>query len=460
MKSLVLTSLLFILIIAVTGCFNNEATRELRKWQVTLSKEDKQPYGTYLAYQSLKYYFPDAKIEPLSKSFRFTNMGDNMKYNDAGHSLLILQGLSFHIGDYEWEQIKQFMDNGNEVILFSSLLDDKIEAELNCYKVSGGEENYFFYSDTAELDNRNLLTIGNDTKRRYGYTGRSLRGFYSFREESLEKKKKDKLYASAEVDTATSSERSSSSADRNTSSTESNSTTTDNNSNSSGTTINIVPDTLGHMYNNPDFVRFQVGEGHLTLHAAPLVLSNYFLLQNGNLDYLTAMWQTLPKNINRIYWCDYYKRTVEVSSFGILWRYPATRYALILGISLLLIYILFEGKRKQRVIPVIQPLKNESVSFVETIGRLYYNKGNHNNLAEKMSMQFLDWVRSHYFLNTNVIDENFMRQLTIKSGLPEATVMELVGMIAEIKRNEINPNDAYLYELYRTIQLFYKNNRS
>ena len=102
------------------------------------------------------------------------------------------------------------------------------------------------------------------------------------------------------------------------------------------------------------------------------------------------------------------------------------------------------------------PLKNDSVSFVETVGRLYYNKGDHTNLSEKMVQQFLEWVRAHYFLNTNLLNEAFINQLSIKSGQPEAKVRGLVEIINEIKSRSVKTDDAYLYQLYTTIQQFYK----
>jgi hypothetical protein len=414
--------LVLMLLVTITGCSPIESQQDPGKWRITLDKNDKGPYGAYLAYESLKYYFPDAKVELLSRSFRYTSMSDDMKYNYSARSLLILEGMSFHLSAIEWKELKQFIKNGNEVILFCSTLDDKIQDELNCYKISGGEDQNVYYGSIVDFDYKDVLALNSDTNKKYGYEGRSLDGHFVPKTNS------------GIIDSAQQNYQSDTDEDQ-----------------------TMVPDTLGYAYHTPDFVRYSIGEGHLTLHAAPLVLSNYFLLQPGNEHYLTGIWQTLPQNINRVYWNGYYYRSIDLTSFGILWRYPAARWALLLGIVLLLLYILFEGKRKQRIIPVIPPLKNDSVSFVETVGRLYYNKGNHANLAEKMVQQFLEWVRSHYFLNTNLLNENFIQQLTIKSGQPEATVRSLLEMIAEIKMGYTKTDDAYLYQLYNTIQHFYKN---
>ena len=138
-------------------------------------------------------------------------------------------------------------------------------------------------------------------------------------------------------------------------------------------------------------------------------------------------------------------------------RYRSTRWALLLSIFVAAVYLLFQLKRRQRVIDIVEPLKNDSVSFVETVGRLYYNKGNHANLAEKMTQQFMEWVRMHYYLNTNLLSEEFAQQLTMKSGQPEAMVHELLEMIRDLRTGSVKPDDAYLYQLYRIIQQFYKN---
>jgi len=439
MRSRHYTYIAFALLPFLAGCLPDKAEQELRKWRITLESGDKKPYGTWLAHESLKYYFPDATTEALSQGFRYSNMDNKMKYNYSGHSLLVLEGLYFYLSNREWEDLKQFVSNGNEVILFSSSLDSKMEQELNCYKELSGDESAGIYRENDDFDNEEMLTLTGSGKK-YGYTGRSLKGYFTFKDDSDSSNKNSGTNSTANASDNLAKDE-------------------ENNKDSKSDFAISKPDTLGYAHAKPDFLRYKIGEGHLTLHAAPLVLSNYFLLQDGNEQYLTAIWQTLPRNINRIYWQDYFERNTEVSSWSILWRYPATRYALLLAIGALLMYVLFEIKRKQRIIPIIPPLKNDSVSFVETVGRLYYNKGDHTNLSEKMVQQFLEWVRTHYFVNTNLINENFIAQLTIKSGQPEPVVRGLVDMIHEIKMGNIKPDDAYLYQLYNTIQQFYKNIR-
>ncbi len=446
MTSRYITYIVAILLIMSSGCSKDNPLLEQQKWNITLDNSDKGPYGTYLAYQSLKYYFPHARVEVLPHRFRYTNMDDEMRYNSEGRNVIILEGLYFYLTEEEWYELKRFVKNGNEVVIFCSWLDKKIEDELYCYKEGSGEENNKYYTTKEDFDNKNILSLAGDTLKKYGYAGRSLKGYFGFVDDTITAAT-DSATAGSDTDAA----QATASADTNTNVAQ---------AEASSAIENVLygPDTLGYAGKEPNFIRYSLGEGHITLHAAPLALSNYFLLQDGNENYLSAIWQSLPENVNRIYWNDFYMRDTTSSSMDILWRHPATRIALILAIIILLLYILFEGKRKQRIIPILPPLKNDSVSFVETVGRLYYNKGNHTNLADKMVQQFLEWVRSHYFLNTNQINESFIAQLAIKSGQPESKVRGLTDMIHELRLGG-TVDDAYLYQLYTTIQQFYNNNR-
>lgn len=413
---------IILVLLALPGCLSDNEREETLKWRITFDPQDKRPYGTYLADQSVQYYFPEATFEPIPRDFHFSNMDEKLKTNDYGRSLILFAGLDFKVSDDEWTELKDFVRNGNEIVIFCSNLDEKIENELLCYKQLNNEEENIFYLGQPDLNNQNVLSTAEDPGKRYGYHGRSIKGYFTVKTEV----------------SGTAPDKSGR-----------------NNDDNPGNYY--PPDTLGYANGKPDILRYVLGRGHITLHAAPLVLSNYFLLQPGNINYLTAIFQTLPKNINRIYTHHYYKRSGRAGGFSVLWEYPATKWALLLAIFALLLYVLFEGKRKQRIIPVIPPLRNDSVSFTETVGRLYYNKGNHANLAAKMSQQFLEWVRMHYFLNTNLLNEHFINQLTIKSGQPEAIVRGLMDMIHEMRLGDANIDDAYLYQLYNTIQYFYKN---
>lgn len=430
--------LLLALTLLAAGC-GRPAAQEKTNWAVMLARDWKQPYGTWLAYESLPGYFPAARREPLARGFRYTSIDEGMRYHADSAGLLVMVGLNYFVSDAELQSLIAYAKAGNEVLILSSRLDTKLEQALHVDKQFTGEEEYPLTDTLEGRKNRHILRLLPNAATAYGYSGRALRSYFKLKEEK-------------QADTAVtdSSSVSAYAADPD---------------NSSMTPYGDelpeleAPQILGTNNLGADFIRFTVGDGHITLHAAPLVLSNYFLLQEGNRRYLDGIWHSFPANISHIYWNEYYKRTSEGSHFGILWEYPATRYALILAILTLLTYVLFGIKRRQRIIPILPPVENASVSFVETVGRLYFNKGNHANLAEKMVQHFLEWVRTSYFLDTNQLNEVFVQQLAARTGQTEGTTAALVQRIHEVRLGSVPVTPDYLYELHRLIQSFYQQTK-
>ena len=405
-----------LLIILLSGCYNPLQKKTL--WRITLDKKDKKPYGSYLAFESLKYLFPNSDIIPLSSSFRYTAIDEKMMDTRKGRSVFIALGLDFYISEPEIKKLISFAKQGNEVLILSRSLDDKLKKKFNCTIVNNGFEEIPL---TRKYDGsvfKKCLSINDITGEQFGYQGRSILAYFKLKPVDSTSKKSEQ--------------------------------------NKAENLIVNISDTLGFSNEHPNFIRYNVGEGHIMLHSAPLVMSNYFLLQPRNRFYFEKIWSQLPDNISRIYWNNYFKRNITTSDLGVLLKYPATRWAFIIAVISLIMYVLFEGKRKQKIIPVITPLENSSVSFVETVGRLYFNKGNHTNLGEKMVQHFLEWVRANYFISTSQPDEQFAKQLMIKSGLPENVVKSLVEMIREIQSERKQLDEADLYHLHHTIQRFYQ----
>src|SRR5690606_28820304 len=113
-------------------------------------------------------------------------------------------------------------------------------------------------------------------------------------------------------------------------------------------------------------------------------------------------------------------------------------------------------RRRQRMIPQWVKPKNESLDFVKTMGRLYYQKKDHLNLARKMGAYFLDHIRSRYKLGTLKLDDNFVKDLEFKTGYHYNNIKQLVDFINFL---EMAPavSDGQLAEFHKQLELFYQN---
>lgn len=119
--------------------------------------------------------------------------------------------------------------------------------------------------------------------------------------------------------------------------------------------------------------------------------------------------------------------------------------------------MIFEAKRKQRIIPVIKPLANTTLEFVATIGNLYYQRGDHKNIAEKKIQFFFDYLHAHYFVSTTHRDERFVSMLAGKSGAGEQNVKALTNTINQILAKEKISKEE-LISLNALLEKFYKKN--
>ena len=380
--------MLLLLVMLNWGCSSPNQT----DWTIRLSRENKNPYGLYLCYNSLNDMFPQAAVETLSPSYNLSRLSTRLK-NDPEHSALIFIGESFQVTDKEAEDLLSLTAEGHQVMIAARDVSQNLMHLLHTGK------------RTPELNSdevKQCIVIAEDTSvSEFCYKGHNILSFFTAMNGN------EKQYTA-----------------------------------------------LGQTKDKGDnFVAFSIGKGRLLLHAAPLAFSNYFLLQQQNRFYLPAVFQYVlhPK---RVLWMDFgYRAAAHYGNWSILWRHPATRGFLIIALITLILYVLFEMKRKQQIIPIVHPPLNASAAFVQTIGRLYYNTGNHNNLAEKMVQHFLEQLRSKFYVNTNLPDSAFAAALMAKSGWPEDEVQRLLQQIRQVQSG-LTVDEKFLMNLYAAIQKF------
>jgi hypothetical protein len=181
------------------------------------------------------------------------------------------------------------------------------------------------------------------------------------------------------------------------------------------------------------------------------------MLYQNNAEYPAKALSYLPKNIKKIYWDEYYKLGPlgATTPLRFILSNEFLRWALRLAIIGLLIYVLFAIKRKQRVIPVISPLRNTTLDFIKTVSSVYFNQKDNNTIASKKVNYFLEYVRQKFYLQTQLLDESFIQQLSRKSGVEKNNVEYLVKLLGEIDSGYA-VSDKQLLRLNYQIENFYK----
>lgn len=209
---------------------------------------------------------------------------------------------------------------------------------------------------------------------------------------------------------------------------------------------------------NPNFIKVSFGKnnGHFYLHTNPFAFTNYHLL-NDKEDYAATVLSYLPKN--QIIWDNYYKsgRKIIKSPLRFILTNTALKWAFYTAMFALVLFIIFKGKRTQRIIPVVEPLKNSTVEFTQTIGDLYYQHKDFSNIIAKKIEYFLEFIRTKYYLNTIELNQQFIDKLALKSENTKEDSKALVNYMVYLKsKNSHTEQD--LIQLNKLIEKFIKNN--
>ncbi|MEZ4687135.1 MAG: DUF4350 domain-containing protein [Bacteroidia bacterium] len=158
---------------------------------------------------------------------------------------------------------------------------------------------------------------------------------------------------------------------------------------------------------NPILLYIPYGKGAFLLSSTPYLYTNFEILNSDNQDFIAKSLSYIPEDVNVI-WDEYYKiesmatRSHSRSSgglYGFIRSQPGLGTAWTLFLLGLVLYVVSEVKRKQRLVPVITPHPNATLEFTQTIGQLYYSRQDHKSIAIKKTKVWLEHVRVITSLN-------------------------------------------------------------
>ena len=377
--------------------------------RVTLRKRDKIPFGTYIAYQALTHFFPKATITSSKKE---PGYWDSLSTSSDRQALMVVSP-RFFADEYEMKTLIRFAENGNDVFVSTMVLGEDVKTMLNC-SVGFFDLSTIFSGELALSDSLSV-SLSNPPFTKsvdYTYPGPGFENHFF------------------KIDSTT-------------------------------TTV------LGNGAKGEiNFIHLKAGKGNLYFHLSPMAFTNYFLLHRNNIHYYENLLSLISPSVKTIVWDEYYlnkrfyyeqnEKNDKSGWFNALLGYPGLKWALLTAIFTLLLFAFFEMGRKQRYIPVIGKPRNDSLDFVKTIGRLYFEKGDHRNLARKMASYFLEHVRNKYKLPTGNLDQEFVQKLQFKSGYPEEALHQIITTIRNLDNGE-TVNSRKLTEFYKQLETFYQH---
>ena len=361
--------------------------------RITIWHLDKIAYGTTYAHENLNYIFPNATIYTTDK---YPILSSEREAIDSVRSLIMI-GRTFAPEPADLNALLRFASSGNQVFISAEYFEDTILSMLNC-KVN---QSFLDRDDTMQVE---IYNPGSQEWLKYRYPGFADNNYFS------------------EIDT--------------------------------GHTTILGKNSSGY----PNFIRLNYKHGGaLFLHTAPLAFSNFFLLHRNNQSYYDYALSNLSGKTNQVEWSDYFRhyKTKPFSTLHFILSQRALRWAFWLLMGIFVIVLLVESKRKQRPIAELRGVRNASEDFVKTVGRLYFQQKNNQNLATKMIFAFLENIRVAYNLSTAQLNEEFENKLAFRAGIPHDQVRRIIYTIHELRMKQ-ELSDWELMDLHQQINQFNK----
>ena len=360
-------------------------------WFPSYDAKHKIPYGTYVLHKQMPALFADKKVRDVYQSpYLFLKDSTN-----KGTYFFVDGKLNF--GEEEFNELLKFVKRGNTVFIASNGVNiDTLGVKSKRLSTTAFEEKTY-----QKLVNKNL-----DTKEYY--FDRDFPKAYFSEIDTLKTTVLGELLIRNEKDSVVS--------------------------------------------RKPNFIKTKFGKGAFYLHTFPQAFTNYNMLLDTNYTYVASVLSYLNVNRNNIsggqnagssssgtiLWDTYYKTGKSgisspmhyiLSSKHLKWAY----YMALIGV---LFFVIFKGKRNQRLIPVISPLKNQTLAFTRTIANMYYEKSDHKNIATHKVNYFLEYIRITHRLSTLKIDAIFYNKLASRSGNSLEKVEGLFKKIDSIKAKD------------------------
>jgi len=228
--------------------------------------------------------------------------------------------------------------------------------------------------------------------------------------------------------------------------------------------INSELDTLGGV----NFYKVKYGFGAFYFHTQPLQFTNLQLLDTNSLDYTNAVFSYL--NQGHVYWDEYnwifsrptpktwtylpyYAQNAE-GPLTLILNSPTLKWGWYLLLIFILLFILFEGKRKQAIIAVLPDKQNTTLAHIKSLTKLYYRADEHFSIAQKMFENFLWYLRSELRIDTSKPSNKIITEAAIKSGTEENDVKAIFDLWNKIAEWKSAKSKVFL-EFYSKIDTFY-----
>lgn len=387
-----------LLLLTTLGLYWVERSKPIEiDWSPSYYRNHTQPFGTFLLHESIKEMWPRKKVEYIDRNFFDWARENTSRSSD---NLLIINDI-YDPDEVEVKELMLFVERGNTVFIAAEALSVHLGQELGIDSIMNSESRY---------------TLQDVTKANNGQ-----------KESYFLKRYKRNFQGAAPF----------------------------------GSSFKVLKDSsitvLGtSLDGDPNFIKKDHGSGSIYFIGTPAFFSNYGMLHAINRDYIFGALSHLPSG--NFIWNDYHTNGFpkSMNPLRYLRSQPPLWWAYCSSLVFALFWVLFKAKRNQRIIPIIPPIKNESLDFLKIVGRVYFRKGDHRDLADKKIRFFFEQLRTRWLIAASTdADATVIDHIASKTGYDLEKTQLLFELIRSSQQNStLQPSQ--LVKLHRAISHFYQ----
>jgi hypothetical protein len=356
-------------------------------------KTDKGPYGTYVLYDQLPWLLPNSIA-----TINYNAPAEKLKFTYKRGIGYIVIAPYIRFSEEDIKAFDNFLEQGNILVLSTYFLDAEMEKWLNV-KVD----------ITMLAPPRDSIKIFDMDHSDYGqfHSGKFFQSYISRYD-------------------------------------------------SSASNLQILGKYSNGMIN---FICFKKANGFVVLQTQPYMFSNYHLIRKRTKAYSEIFFSSLPGPITSVIWDEYTKSSSglssEFSALGFIMKKPPLRNAFWWAFAGLLLVVFFSFRRRQRIIPALPPLSNNSLDMVRTVSDMYFFSHRNEVMAKKKIAHWLEFLRVKYNIFTTQSPDAFWQTVKMRSNISDEKMAALRTMVETFRNGDQPITDTELIHLNNLVDSFY-----
>lgn len=421
------------------------------KWKENYLFSSKEPNGTFVFRELLTARFPSTEVKECLT-------GIDLDSITTTHNLYILLGNNIQLNNDQTESILAFVEQGNKALLIANritlgadyynyypsqymFLDSSLV--INYYDAPQDTFTFkYYYGSLSSATYRSFQAFGIDSQASVIHPETDL----EINDTSVENSVQEDIKQINAVDSEANFE------SHNSVDTLPTNTDDEDGVEENGSTWIAA----GHANRSHSIYQIWSQEdGEMHFYCLPLLFSNQAALQPDYRQHFNLIFKNFkPHQI----WLDHMSwhagdEAESESPLQYILSEKSLRTAYYLLIAGILLYLIFNSKRRQRIIPPVEINPNTTMEYVQTVSSLYLSQDNHVPVINYLREGFYHEIRRRYFLDR--FQSNLAEQLAKKSQVDLLLVKDLLEELEKSKKYpSVRPT--YPVVIYQKINNFFK----